>query len=156
MHYVGHLSRSDPLYGYLRLDILPQLGMNGAIRDRTRDALFQKLGALAWFLATLHNRTADHSRVDFSAECTSFDRVTAQLTSGGRIGRDEVQTLYRRRDRWRARGCMWEDRQVLIHGGLRSVWDADRQTCSVTFMARSCSASGPSSWTPIRERIPRR
>src|SRR5512141_1929938 len=31
--YVGHLSRSDPLYGYLRHDILPQLGLNGAAPD---------------------------------------------------------------------------------------------------------------------------
>ena len=218
MHYVGHLSRSDPLYGYLRHDILPQLGMDGvapefrvhrlrasnhvylyeerhsgirivgkffqgaahrsaeaasrrmhaeyrnlrylrsigfagfphyvarplgcnaglnlvlveefcegrlladfilgAIRHGTRDALFQKLGALARFLATLHNRTADDSRVDFGPECAYFDRITAQLTSGGRIGHNEVRALYQRRDRWRARGCMWEDRQVLIHGDV--------------------------------------
>ena len=218
MHYVGHLPRSDPLYGYLRHDILPQLqtsgvaadfrvfrlhgshhvylyqdrhsgirvvgkffggpangsaeaasrrmeaeyrnlrhlrsigfigfphyvarplGCNagldfvlveefcdgklladfilGAIRDGARDVLFQKLAALAWFLASLHNRTASDRRVDFSPECAYFDRILAQLTGGRLIGGNEVHALCRSRDRWRARGCMWEDRQVLIHGDV--------------------------------------
>ena len=30
MKYLGHLSQKDPLYGYLRYDILPQLGVNGS------------------------------------------------------------------------------------------------------------------------------
>ena len=29
MNYLGHLPQSDPLYGYLRYDILPQIGING-------------------------------------------------------------------------------------------------------------------------------
>ena len=33
MEYLGHLSKKDPLYGYLRYDILPQLGVDGASPD---------------------------------------------------------------------------------------------------------------------------
>ena len=165
MKYLGHLSKIDPFYGYLRYDILPQLAGNGgspdfrvykikasnhvflyedansrtlvigkffsgisdrlpeaafhhmerefnnlhhlrsigfagyphytarplgrnadlncvlveefcygtpltdfivkAIREGAREPLFQKLTALAYFLATIHNRTAFGDRVDF-------------------------------------------------------------------------------------------
>jgi hypothetical protein len=33
MKYLGHLSKKDPLYGYLRCDILPQLGVDGVSAD---------------------------------------------------------------------------------------------------------------------------
>lgn len=33
MNYLGHVSRNDPLYGYLRYDILSQLGVNGIPPD---------------------------------------------------------------------------------------------------------------------------
>ena len=33
MKYLGHLSKQDPLYGYLRYDILPQLGIKGVSPD---------------------------------------------------------------------------------------------------------------------------
>ena len=33
MNYLGHLSQKDPLYDYLRYDILPQLGVNGIAPD---------------------------------------------------------------------------------------------------------------------------
>ncbi|MCX5905665.1 MAG: hypothetical protein NTY64_00330 [Deltaproteobacteria bacterium] len=29
MNYLGHLPQNDPLYAYLRYDILPQIGVNG-------------------------------------------------------------------------------------------------------------------------------
>ena len=218
MPYLGHLSRSDPLYGYLRHEILPQLGLHGAapdfrvhrlrasnqvylykdrysgirligtffggvagrtaetasrrmhaeynnlaylrsigfagyphyvarplgcndglncvlieefcegrlladlildaIRNGARDVLLQKLAGLAWFLASMHNRTVDDSRVDFNPECAYFDRVMAQLSNGGHLGWDRAQALYQGKDRWRARACMWEDRQVLLHGDV--------------------------------------
>lgn len=40
-----------------------------AIREDAREVLFQKFTALAYFLATLHNRTANNSKVDFNKEC---------------------------------------------------------------------------------------
>ena len=33
MKYLGHLSQKDPLYGYLRYDILMQLGVNSSSPD---------------------------------------------------------------------------------------------------------------------------
>ena len=218
MNYLGHLPHNDPLYGYLRYDILPQIGVNGIspnfrvyriqasnhvylyedrrsrtrligkffgdISDRSpqtafrrmerefnnlnylrgigftgyphyiarplsrnaslncilveefcygtplndfilksiwkgeREAFFRKLTALAYFLATLHNRTATGDRVDFNWDCSYFDRVMDQLKNWGHMGWDEAQEFYRLKDRWRERGFMWEDNQVLVHGDV--------------------------------------
>ena len=218
MKYLGHLSQKDPLYGYLRYDILSQLGVNGiapdfrvysipasnhvylyedrrsgtrligkffggisnrspetafqrmerefnnlhhlrsigftgyphyvarplghngsldcvlveefcygtpltdfivkAIREGAREPLFQKLTALAYFLATVHNRTASGDRVDFNRDCSYFDRIMDQLKNWGHIGWDEAQEFYWLKDRWREKGFMWEDNQVLVHGDV--------------------------------------
>lgn len=87
-----------------------------AIREGSHGALFQKLAALAYFLASVHNRTAGADRVDFHSDCAYFDRITGQLKDGGHIGWEEAQELYWQRDRWREKGWMWEDNQVLVHG----------------------------------------
>jgi hypothetical protein len=218
MKYLGHLSKKDPLYGYLRYDILPQLGVDGvspdfrvyglqasnhvylyedrntqarvigkffsgltgrstetachhmerefnnlhylrsigftgyphyitrplgrntglncvlieefcygtsldtfivkAIREGEREALFQKLTALAYFLATLHNRTATQDRVDVNRDCSYFDRIMDQLKNWGHIGWDEAEDFHRLKEQWRQRGFMWEDNQVLVHGDV--------------------------------------
>jgi len=218
MNYLGHLSNEDPLYGYLRYDILSQLGVNSgapdfrvysipasnhvylyedrhsrtrlvgkffggisnrareagfhhmerefnnlnhlrsigftgyphyvarplgqnssldfalieefcygtplndfiikAIREGAREPLFQKLTALAYFLATLHNKTAVGERVDFNMDCSYFDRIMEQLKTWGHIGWEEAEEFYRLKDRWREKGCMWEDNQVLVHGDV--------------------------------------
>jgi aminoglycoside phosphotransferase (APT) family kinase protein len=83
-----------------------------------REAFFRKLTALAYFLATLHNRTATGDRVDFNWDCSYFDRVMDQLKNWGHMGWDEAQEFYRLKDRWRERGFMWEDNQVLVHGDV--------------------------------------
>jgi aminoglycoside phosphotransferase (APT) family kinase protein len=218
MNYLGHLPQNDPLHGYLRYDILSQLGVNGtvpdfrvhsipasnhvylyedrrsrtrlvekffggisnrspetaylrmerefnnlhhlrsigftdyphyvarplgyngkldcvlveefcygtpltdfivkAIREGARGPLFQKLTALAYFLATLHNRTAMGDRVDFNRDCTYFDRIMGQLKGWGHIGGDEAEEFYRLKDRWRDKEYMWDDNQVLVHGDV--------------------------------------
>lgn len=218
MKYLGHLSEKDPLYGYLRYDILSQFGVNSiapdfrvysipasnhvylyedrrsrtrlvgkffggisdrspetafhrmerefnnlhhlrsigftgyphyvarplgyngsldcvlveefcygtpltdfivkAIREGAREPLFQKLTALAYFLATMHNRTAFGGRGDFNRDCSYFDRIMDQLKNWGHIGWDEAQEFYWLKDRWREKGCMWEDNQVLVHGDV--------------------------------------
>ena len=89
-----------------------------AIREGAREPLFQKLTALAYFLATLHNRTAFGDRVDFNRDCSYFDRIMDQLKNWGHIGWDEAQEFYWLKDRWREKGCMWEDNQVLVHGDV--------------------------------------
>ena len=218
MNYLGHLPQNDPLYGYLRYDILPQMGVNGvspdfrvyriqasnhvylyedrrsqtrligkffggvsecspqdafrymerefnnlhylrglgftgyphyiarplgrnaglncvlveefcygiplndfilkAIWKGERQALFRKLTALAYFLATLHNRTAIGDRVDFGRDCSYFDRILDRLKSWGHMGWAEAQEFYSLKERWRERRFMWEDNQVLAHGDV--------------------------------------
>jgi hypothetical protein len=218
MKYLGHLSKQDPLYGYLRYEMLPQLGIDGispdfrvykipasnhvflyedrrsrtlvigkfftgisdrssetafhhmerefnnlhhlrsigftdyphyiprplgcnaglncvlveefcygislssfilnTIREGARDALFQKLTALAYFLATMHNRTATGERVNFSRDCSYFDRIMDQLKNWGHIGWNEAEEFHGMKERWREKGFMWEDNQVLVHGDV--------------------------------------
>ena len=218
MNYLGHLPHNDPLHGYLRYDIFPQIGVNGISpnfrvyriqasnhvylyedrRSQTRligkffgdvlgrspqaafrcmerefnnleylrgigftgyphyiarplsrnaslncvlveefcygiplndfilktiwkgerEALCQKLTALAYFLAALHNKTAIGDRVDFNRDCSYFDRIMDQLKNWGHMGWDEAQAFYRLKERWRERGFMWEDNQVLVHGDV--------------------------------------
>ena len=89
-----------------------------AIWKGEREALFRKLTALAYFLATLHNRTATADRVDFDRDCSYFDRIMDQLKNWGHMGWDEAQEFYRLKERWRERGFMWGDNQVLVHGDV--------------------------------------
>jgi aminoglycoside phosphotransferase (APT) family kinase protein len=89
-----------------------------AIRQGAREPLFQKLTALAYFLATAHNKTAIGERVDFNRDCSYFDQIMDQLKNWGHLGWDEAQEFYRLKDRWRERGFMWEDTQVLVHGDV--------------------------------------
>ena len=218
MKYLGHLSRQDPLYGYLQYDILPQIGVSGiapdfrvyamqasnhvylyeelisrtrligkfffgivnrsyetavhhmerefnnlnylrsigfaghphyvarplgrhagldcvlmeefcygtpldtfivqAIREGAREPLYEKLTALAAFLAALHNRTATGDRVDVNQDCSYFDRIMDQLKNWGHIGWDEAEDFHRLKEQWRAKGFMWEDNQVIVHGDV--------------------------------------
>ncbi|MCX7173341.1 MAG: aminoglycoside phosphotransferase family protein [Proteobacteria bacterium] len=90
----------------------------GAIRDGAREALFQKLTALAWFLASMHNRTANGNKVDFNRDCVYFDRLMEQLKSDGHLGWGEAEEYYRLKDHWHEKGYMWEDQQVLVHGDV--------------------------------------
>jgi len=89
-----------------------------AVRKGARDALFQKLTALAYFLATMHNRTANVFRVDFNAESSYFNRITHQLLQSGYIGREESQELCRLKDLWHSKDFVWQDQQVLVHGDV--------------------------------------
>jgi aminoglycoside phosphotransferase (APT) family kinase protein len=89
---------------------------DGASRRGERDALFAKLTALAYFLATLHNRTANGIAVDFTVDCRYLDRVVGRLVQQGALGGDAAQELYGLSDRWAAQPRMWADHQVLVHG----------------------------------------
>ena len=89
-----------------------------AIQDKMEEFLFKKLTALAYFLATLHTRTAADGRVDFKPECSYFDSIIHQLRSRGYIGGSEAQEFYDLKARWQAKGYMWEDQPVLVHGDV--------------------------------------
>ncbi len=87
-----------------------------AINNRDDGLLFGKLTALAYFLASFHNRTANGYRVDFSESCHYMDSLVNRLQDHRTIGYDEACELYYLRDRWREHPGMWEDNQVLVHG----------------------------------------
>jgi aminoglycoside phosphotransferase (APT) family kinase protein len=89
-----------------------------AIQRGGREILFQKLTALAYFLATMHNRTVVNTKVEFGRACSYFDKILKQLEKRGYIGRGESREFYRLKDRWGEKGCMWEDQQVLVHGDV--------------------------------------
>jgi hypothetical protein len=89
-----------------------------AIRKGGQEFLFQKLSALAYFLASLHIRTAGEMQPDFKPECLYFDLVTQQLMTKGYIGPNEAREFYELKDHWQQKGFMGEDQQVLLHGDM--------------------------------------
>jgi Phosphotransferase enzyme family len=132
-----HLMRSYGLVGYPH-DVVRPLGYNGwlnsllveeyrggqslssvitdAIFSQQSHRLYEKLTALAYFLATFHNRTANGSGVNFHEDCTYLDRLVGKLFRKQFICWDEVQEFSWLRERWREQPRMWEDQQVLVHG----------------------------------------
>lgn len=90
-----------------------------AIREGNQDLLYQKLTALAYFLAAMHNRTAiTDSRVEFRKECSYFDKIVRQLTNHKYLEAKRAQELTLLKSGWAEKGCMWEDRQVVVHGDV--------------------------------------
>lgn len=90
--------------------------ISSAISDGRQDELFAKLTALAYFLATLHNRTANGAGVDFHHDCVYLDHLVRKLYGKHFIGAGDVGEFSWLRDRWREQARMWEDQQVLVHG----------------------------------------
>ncbi len=78
--------------------------------------LYYKLTALAYFLATFHNRTAMGAGVEFHQDCDYMDRLVGKLLKIKAIGNDESRELYWLRDQWRNQPRMWADQKVLVHG----------------------------------------
>jgi hypothetical protein len=69
-----------------------------AIHQGQSQPLFEKLTALAYFLATLHNRTANGLRVDFNQDCAYLDRLVRKLQSQAgdrRLGRGRIVLVAR-------------------------------------------------------------
>ena len=90
--------------------------VNRAIYQGQSQQLFEKLTALGYFLATLHNRTAIALGVDFQQDCAYLDRLVRKLQTRRVIGTWDADELFWLRDRWREKPRMWEDNQVLVHG----------------------------------------
>lgn len=87
-----------------------------ALAQHRPGRLYEKLTALAYFLATLHNRTASERGVDFHKDCAGLDGIVKRLSEQRLLLGEEVEELAWLRDRWRDQPRMWEDRQVLVHG----------------------------------------
>ncbi|MFH0823949.1 MAG: aminoglycoside phosphotransferase family protein [Pseudomonadota bacterium] len=102
---------------YLAGDILGTV-ITDAIHLGKRDRLYRKLSALAHFLASMHNRTAGNRPVNFDHSHAYMGRLLNSLIVKRGMGQEDSDELYRLREAWRGRGCMWEDREVLVHGDV--------------------------------------
>jgi aminoglycoside phosphotransferase (APT) family kinase protein len=114
------LGFSRDINGVLAVEYYPGEEFSQAIARATQHRddrhLYRRLTALASFLATQHDRTANGTAVDFGADCGYLDTVTGRLTKTRRIGSDDAGELARLRDCWRERPLMWQDQQVWLHG----------------------------------------
>ena len=119
-HVIRPLGLSRDINGVLAVEYYSGEEFSHAIarasQHRDDSHLYWRLKALAYFLATLHNRTANGATVDFGPECRYFDTIVGSLRKTRRIGQRDVGELSRLRDRWRECPRMWEDRQVWLHG----------------------------------------
>ena len=89
--------------------------INRAIYCNDTALLHEKLAALAWFLAELHNRSALQQRVDFNLECGYFEHLTDML-SGEILSAHDRRILKYGKDLWRSQAEMHQDNAVLVHG----------------------------------------
>jgi Ser/Thr protein kinase RdoA (MazF antagonist) len=119
-HVVRPLGRNGELSSLLveEYSADPRLSrfLDAAIGRGERAALFAKLTALAYFLATLHNRTAQGSPVNFGDDSRYLDELVQELRGQHILGADEAQELAWLRDQWAEQPRMWADQQVLVHG----------------------------------------
>jgi Phosphotransferase enzyme family len=86
------------------------------IRRRNDGHLYWRLKALAYFLATQHNRTAGGDAVDFDVDCQYFSGLVYKLNRRNRIGAWDADELLWLQGLWRDRTSMWGDQQVWLHG----------------------------------------
>jgi aminoglycoside phosphotransferase (APT) family kinase protein len=119
-HVIRPLGTSRDINGVLAVEYYSGEEFSHAITRATQhgdDAhLYWRLKALAYFLATQHNRTANGAVVDFDPDCRYFDTIVARLKKSDRIARWDVDELSWLREAWRDRPRMWQDRQVWLHG----------------------------------------
>jgi Phosphotransferase enzyme family len=119
-HVIRPLGFSRDINGVLAVEYYSGEEFSQAITRATRhrdDAhLYWRLKALAFFLATQHNRTANGKGVDFTPDCRYFDTLVGRLKKTQRIGQCDIDELSSLRDRWRERPRMWQDQQVWLHG----------------------------------------
>ena len=119
-HVIRPLGFSRDINGVLAVEYYSGEEFSQAIARATQhgdDAhLYWRLKALAYFLATQHNRTANGVAVDFDPDCRYFDTVVGRLRKIQRIGQADVDEFAGLRDRWRDRPEMWQDQQVWLHG----------------------------------------
>jgi Phosphotransferase enzyme family len=119
-HVIRPLGISRDINGVLAVEYYAGEEFSHAIARATRHGddthLYRRLTALAYFLATQHNRTANGACVDFDSDCSYFDTVVGRLSRSGRVGQWDIDELSWLRDCWRDRPHMWQDRQVWLHG----------------------------------------
>ncbi len=90
--------------------------IKAALNEGQDAHLFWRLKALGYFLATLHNRTANGAGVNFEPDCRYLDHLVSQLQWRQAMESDGAQEFRWLRDRWREKPEMWQDQQVWLHG----------------------------------------
>ena len=85
-----------------------------AVREGNDGLLFDKLKALAYFLSSVHNRSARTGRVDFGKVCHYYCTLLERLAS--LVSIEEKEYFRRLCRRWHDSSMMWQDREVLVHG----------------------------------------
>lgn len=121
LHYVARpLGRNHELNRLLVVEYCQGESLDSvigtAISTRHGNELFQRLTSLAFFLASLHNRTAQGGYVDFH-ECRQYtDSVLRDLQHQTLIGENEYREISSLCDQWRNCASMWQDNPVLVHG----------------------------------------
>lgn len=119
-HVIRPLGIDRDINCVLALEFYAGEPFSHAIERSTRhcdDAhLFWRLRALAYFLATQHNRTANGRTVDFDADYRYFTQLVDRLKSRHRIGTWDADELLWLQELWHDRPEMWQDRQVWLHG----------------------------------------
>jgi hypothetical protein len=119
-HVIRPLGVNRDINCLLALEYYGGEPFSDAIRAATHggnDAhLYWRLKALAYFLSTLHNRTANGHTVDFGTDLRYLDAVVGRLARRGRLGDWDCDELRWLRDRWAENPAMWQDREVWLHG----------------------------------------
>ena len=118
-HYVAKiLGRNDALNCLLVVEYCTGTPLDRIILEsitaQKPELLRQKLGALADFLATVHNRSAKPEKVDFAETCRYYEGLLGDL--GNLLTEGERNWFRQLEERWRNDPVMWEDNQVLVHG----------------------------------------
>ena len=118
-HYVARtLGRNDDLNRLLVIEYcygepLDRIIMR-AINTGDGGLLYGKLTALAFFLATVHNRSARPEGVDFYSSCSYFDAVLQGASP--LMSAPEYQDFLALKERWIQEPSVWQDQKVLTHG----------------------------------------
>ena len=119
-HVVRPLGVDGELNGVLAMEFYAGEQFSHAIKHcihrHNHGHLYWRLKALAYFLATQHNRTANGATVDFDVDCQYFSGLVYKLKHRNRIGGWDADELLWLQGLWRDRTSMWADRQVWLHG----------------------------------------
>ena len=78
--------------------------------------LYERLTALAYFLATMHNRTVRDELVEFEDDVKYLKKLADGLREHRHITEGRVREFEHLTERWESFAPMWQDRQVCLHG----------------------------------------
>jgi len=91
--------------------------LDGVAREvRQPSALYERLTALAFFLATMHNRTVTDDLVDFHDDVRYLGLLSESLRHHRHMSDQSLREFGSLGDRWKRFGPMWEDHRVCLHG----------------------------------------